>query len=806
MRNVFTKHFLMFGCFVLGLAGLQAQSLNTLTINNPSGIAGEYQILRATWGSQANTAVTADLVFAVDAVAPANDGCTALTNNASGKIVLVDRGVCAFDVKAKVAQDAGAIAVIICNNVAAPEPLFLMAAGNVSAQVNIPTFVASKETCDKIRVDVIAGGVNGGISNTCKKPDYGSNAVWGNKPGEGDFSNGFTGWTVDKGWEYNADGIVRRGAYIGSGRYIGSATACNGMAEFNSDHLDNKSVAGAFGTGDCPAPCTGYLLSPEIVFEKPLDGLTIEFSQNLRMFQSQHYIMVSTDNGETFRDTVRINAQYPVNSNHIAERVRVAFTGYAGVTKLRFKFENIGNYYYWGIDDIVLYNENYVDLQVNRDWYSVAPTYKTPASQVSEIPFMADVANLGNADAKNVNLKMSVTGPGGNKDYTINYGDIPAASLVENRPFPQLYTPPAVPGKYTAEYFISGNGEADGLNNRAGFDFFVTDKTFASLDTEKDFGSAYMQFYAAPWLNIPDSKYYTISNIYYVPKGNGYTVTNVRFGLANANFADVEGRAIRLDLFEWVDLDGDDNAQPNERQRVGTNFVFIDETITDLRNIEVPLWASDEDGFPDEGNRVKLKDKTTYLMAASSSPNSDNDPRMDLLGFTPRALDNYNRSIGAHRATNFALDTVINLGLIQGPRASGSLHGWENTAGPSIEDIDNRLLRLIFNGALYTKAYIEMDVALASSTEENQLTNVEVKTFPNPATRDLFVDVTLEKVSSTVTVNMFDMEGKLALSRSFSNVQDDRLRIDLSNVANGAYTVSITTTEGQATRKVVVQK
>ncbi len=46
------------------------------------------------------------------------DGCTAITNAAAvaGRIALIDRGTCTFVVKAKNAQDAGAVAVVIANN------------------------------------------------------------------------------------------------------------------------------------------------------------------------------------------------------------------------------------------------------------------------------------------------------------------------------------------------------------------------------------------------------------------------------------------------------------------------------------------------------------------------------------------------------------------------------------------------------------------------------------------------------------------------------------------------------------------
>ena len=67
-----------------------------------------------------------------------------LTNGAaiSGNIALVDRGTCAFTVKVKNAQNAGAIGVIVANNVML-EPVAGM--GGVDATIVIPSL--ARYTC-----------------------------------------------------------------------------------------------------------------------------------------------------------------------------------------------------------------------------------------------------------------------------------------------------------------------------------------------------------------------------------------------------------------------------------------------------------------------------------------------------------------------------------------------------------------------------------------------------------------------------------------------------------------------------------
>lgn len=93
-------------------------------VTAPAGIAGSYQFGSAAFGPAiGNPNVSANVVAAVDAVevgGTSTDGCSPFTNAAdvAGKIVLIERGLCGFAVKARNATDAGAAAVIIYNNLA----------------------------------------------------------------------------------------------------------------------------------------------------------------------------------------------------------------------------------------------------------------------------------------------------------------------------------------------------------------------------------------------------------------------------------------------------------------------------------------------------------------------------------------------------------------------------------------------------------------------------------------------------------------------------------------------------------------
>ncbi|HEV3485330.1 MAG TPA: PA domain-containing protein, partial [Vicinamibacterales bacterium] len=95
----------------------------------------------ATFGPPLNTFGTSGVVVeAIDALEPVagattKDGCSPITSNVAGKIALMDRGVCTFNVKVKNAQDAGAIGAIIVNNVASGLP----GMGGVDNTITIPS-------------------------------------------------------------------------------------------------------------------------------------------------------------------------------------------------------------------------------------------------------------------------------------------------------------------------------------------------------------------------------------------------------------------------------------------------------------------------------------------------------------------------------------------------------------------------------------------------------------------------------------------------------------------------------------------
>ncbi|RFP13618.1 MULTISPECIES: PA domain-containing protein [unclassified Duganella] len=103
------------------------QGVPALTVLTPAGIAGIVQVGTASFGPPlANPGVTGEVMPVVDTAPDRGLACDSLSPaNAlavGGKIAVIDRGSCTFVIKVKNAQDAGAIGVIIVDNVAGAPP------------------------------------------------------------------------------------------------------------------------------------------------------------------------------------------------------------------------------------------------------------------------------------------------------------------------------------------------------------------------------------------------------------------------------------------------------------------------------------------------------------------------------------------------------------------------------------------------------------------------------------------------------------------------------------------------------------
>jgi photosystem II stability/assembly factor-like uncharacterized protein len=161
---------------VTGSSYVDTSPAAVLKINSPANIAADYNITVTTgFGSDLSSALTGDLVLAMDGTSPTEDACSAIMNSSAvnGKIAVIRRGECTFDDKVKRAQDAGAIAVIVVNNVSGA-PILMGGDGlgfnEEGNPLNITiTSVMVSDTDGNAIIAALGNGVNGTLqpgSNT----------------------------------------------------------------------------------------------------------------------------------------------------------------------------------------------------------------------------------------------------------------------------------------------------------------------------------------------------------------------------------------------------------------------------------------------------------------------------------------------------------------------------------------------------------------------------------------------------------------------------------------------------------------
>ncbi|MBL7886475.1 MAG: T9SS-dependent M36 family metallopeptidase [Flavobacterium sp.] len=125
---------------------------NIITVNSPSSVAGSYIafdngfIFGHVNLPQSPNSLTANLVLADDGINDTSDGCSPFMNasQVNGKIAVISRGICSTNEKIFNAQDAGAIAVILCNNTAGNYYL----GGFGSNEITIPVISVKKDVGD----------------------------------------------------------------------------------------------------------------------------------------------------------------------------------------------------------------------------------------------------------------------------------------------------------------------------------------------------------------------------------------------------------------------------------------------------------------------------------------------------------------------------------------------------------------------------------------------------------------------------------------------------------------------------------
>lgn len=599
--------------------------------------------------------------------------------------------------------------------------------------------------------------------------------VWG---GEGnpdsEFDGGLNNWTTvgvtneNAIWVWEEDGRANLGNFS-SETAIASPSVANGAMVFDSDFYDNAGMDDNFGNGIAPAPATGELISP-IMDLTGVGSVSLKFNEYHRNFQSSNQVAYSMDGGVTWSDPIVTNSTVATNDATAPGAVQVvSLFGATGTDQFRVKFIMDGNYYFWIVDDVQIVTRARNDLQVNDNFFAIAPSYQTPTSQVEEFGFLIDITNLGGIDQTNVVVNMNITDAGGASLYTEdnNFGTV-GDSLVENSSFGD-FTPPATAGTYEGTYSISADAEdVDPTNNEVSFDFIVTDTIYA-----KENGATSDIFPAVANWGAGDPHQWAYGNNYYITNGEGFYANTATFAV-NGD-ATTAGTELDLRLYVWADANEDGNADPDERTLAAFAIyeVAANDGINTLRT--VPLLGLDL-------QTAELTDETSYiLMMEYRAPDDMTD-----LSFGVSDENDYNAM-------------VLNSEQQMRPRY-GSLLG---IAG----ELDTEPYSSVGFGR-ENVPIVRLNVTnapLISSNEDITLPSTTVMINPNPATDVLNAELAFAENAKKVSIRMMDVQGRVVLARNLENVSVSNQTFDISNLAAGSYFLHVTTENGQIAKKVIVK-
>ncbi len=602
--------------------------------------------------------------------------------------------------------------------------------------------------------------------------------VWGG-PGipDSEFDGGLNNWTTvgvtneNAIWIWEEDGRADMGNFsTGSGTIpINSPSVSNGAMVFDSDFYDNAGMDDNFGNGIAPAPATGELISP-IMDLTGVGAVSLKFNEYHRNFQSSNEVAYSMDGGVTWSDPIQTNSDVPTNDATATDAVQiVSLFGATGTDQFRVKFIMNGNYYFWVVDDVQILTRQRNDMQVNTNFFAIAPSYLTPASQVDEFGFLVDITNLGGIDQTNVVVNMNITDPSGASIYSEdnNYGTV-GDSLVENSSFGD-FTPPAIEGTYEGTYSISSDSvDVDPSNNAITFDFIVTDTVYA-----KENGATTTIFPAAANWGAGDPHQWAYGNHYYITNGTGYYASTASFAVDGD--ATTGGTELDIRLYEWEDANEDSNADPDER--VLAAFAIYEIASNDgINNVRtVPLLGLDL-------QTAELTDNTNYILTLEYRAADDTQD----LPFGSTDVNDYNAM-------------VLNSQQQLRPRF-GSMLG---IAG----DIDNEPYSSVGFGRENVPV-IRLNVTdapLISSQEDITLPENTVSINPNPASDVLNAELAFAENAEKVSIRMMDVQGRVVLVRNLENVSVTNQTFDISSLAAGTYFMHVTTENGRIAKKVIVK-
>jgi hypothetical protein len=441
------------------------------------------------------------------------------------------------------------------------------------------------------------------------------------------------------------------------------------------------------------------------------------------------------------------------------------------------QWEWTGNWeYHWSIDDIGLFDENPTgifipphDMRVNSNWAAVAPNLLWPLAQAETFGFLADVENVGSQAQTNVVLNVTIEGPDNTVVYSedLNYGTIGVDSLAENVPFAGAGYLPTSLGVYSGSYTISADSaDVNPDNNAVTFQWLMTDTIFS-----KENGATIVTRPADANWTAGEPWSWAYGNYYYVKEASSNLFfSHVFFAIGGT--ANLAGENVILKIYEWVDNNGDGQADPNERTSVATMLYTITGTEAGNQVIAIPVTSL-------LGDPVPVKSNTEYLVVV--------EYQTDVSGSTI--------TMGVSTAVDYGA-MIFRSDLDGKPRYGSVLGILGNLADESYSSLG-------FGYDFVPVARVSM--VEISSVKDFQL-NGNLSVFPNPANTEVALNMEFNEMMKDVTIQLFDINGRLIDSRRMDNVTKQQVSFNTSQLVSGTYVFKVTTEKGVRSERFSVQR
>ncbi len=578
-------------------------------------------------------------------------------------------------------------------------------------------------------------------------------------------------------WLYTTDGPTGPTAYDA----LMSTTADNGFVIFDSDLNNNLG-----------SPQNAWLISPEVDATAE-DIVWLVFETYYRSFDDRPQIRIGTDlndldNWATIEVFPGIGATDYNASN--PETMTFNISEFAAGQTFRFAFQFLsdattnngggsqGWAYAWQIDDVSLTNENplpAIDLAFANDFYSIAPSAVTPASQVIPFGFITDIGNVGSGTVDASSVEISIASSSGVVFTDTNdYGSLAPGEQFIDYIFENQFTPAAEAEDYTGTYTLTPADGADAIpsNNSITFNFSVSDTLFS-----KDLGATRS---VAP---SADNNY-SYSCVYYIPEGEGLYARYVSFGVSDSQGA-LAGNSCNIFLYEWEgDTNGDGNVNTAE-MTAGQAIAFNSYQFQGDEHLEILTLPIDLDS-----EAIPLQSGKYYVIAIQYVAVADEN--MFLL-----ASEEFNY-FGMNYLTD-SLNTNDNTVPIQYASALDVGNSGEYfILGFGFDIVPLIRMSIGNNDDLSGDAIV--------ATREVILADGAVSVFPNPVDKVANVAFNLNEVSENVTLEIFDLKGRMVSRTKHEQIQEQTVNVDVAFLPAGNYKMRARTDNGIKTVNLVVQR